>query len=818
MDDFGRDRRDNRENVGRSDNKKRDRSSLEDPSEEFRDRDRERPSQYDRDRGDRDGTRHRSYGRDDGNVYRDGGRRRSGSFGDRGDRRRRTSFERRGRGDGDSAPPVFTPNVDGPVVATESRFRQQQEGSGNAVANASVKELYHEHLREFMGRVTQDFFEKQKHFEWLSELLNPYFHKVDEAKASSAATAEALLLSDAFMGDTVEAVKACRLDRSVLRLDPSEDPLANYAGRHCNGHQVNTVLVTDIPASVSRAYIVNSLTQRITAKRGNKPVRVIPGRQVLRQKRTPYELTRCAWVVLDNHGDAREAVQIIEGEPFTIPSSEGKASAESSPTKKVKVTASLHRPHESKRLPRGYSNIWRMQFDLRRCKRLALLLDAERGVPSLASLSAVLTAVEAYQQKQVSAENSEGVSSATQSSQQRLVDMSDQLDVAVAYLRRVHWVAYFQSSAHDCESELLRRESGIAVREGELHYATPEPVVGVELSTKVGEEEMNEEASEKGEEEDAEENGDEGDEDEIPAVDAAPITEVTSETDAAASSADQGEETIEGPPADFDSMTDEEYHAWLRQRKLGFGALSFWSFGMQCKLELRAKIRAAPDQAENILANVESKALANKMRIYAKKLLDQAAAEAATKVKETEWLTENSRFKGDGKARCVRCDKLFMDREYLMKHFTLKHADEMLAMQVNAAESFMKEALGSFPLGFLPLPRIGLEGGDGKVERVTTVGALISNMINASDATLVDDNNDDTEGGGENDGGSSTQQRQTNGKRVAVPVDPDAVIDREVRTGNYFDVDAPKVNNSICSLLLSPKSSLVHLLRQCVLL
>jgi hypothetical protein len=104
-----------------------------------------------------------------------------------------------------------------------------------------------------------------------------------------------------------------------------------------------------------------------------------------------------------------------------------------------RLSVATHTPRSHPLLPDFMSDPDRIAFDLDRVSTLAALLDEDRGVSDESSLFALLNS---------------------------LPDLapSDQLDVGLAYLRRVHFYVYYSGKAFTDESQVLAKSAFVICR------------------------------------------------------------------------------------------------------------------------------------------------------------------------------------------------------------------------------------------------------------------------------------------------------------------------------------------------------------------
>jgi hypothetical protein len=655
---------------------------------------------------------------------------------------------------------MLAPARDG-VLMLFAHFKALELAKDESLAAAEIDARFSDYQRAFIEKLTAQFFNNNKTQEWFSERFNPHFRMVEEGKQHSVSMAESLMFTDSFSEDVANSTASCRADLTALKVNPEDSPFGGvYVGRHCSGHQINTVHVAHIPAACTRVDVKDAITNVLVKRLDLRPdhiVRVLVSQPKLtklmtKDRHASSAFLREAWVVLETGVSVHSVVSVLHGTSI-MPSAYDDNSEASY------VDVSRHRPGETQKLKHSMSNIYRIGFDLRVATQLAGLLDVERKIPTSAALAATL---------------------------ELIADKStvDRLDVAVAYLRRVHYVSFYAGQRFDNEADLLASNIGTFVRNKKVLDKGAVSAVSKRDGVVAPEGDSVPETK------DGDGEGGEGKDDD--------------------DDDDDKEKTAPLPPADFNSMTNAEYLKWCTENKLEFPTLDEWIMKEIKILVARADVRANVSKVGAVvqgMASWASPASIAELQRYAADLKDAAAVHVGSNDAVGRWRASNSRIEEGGKARCLKCDKLFMDQEYLSKHFGLKHVGDTLAVQVGVAEPHLLDRMRQCPLDELPFPMVDVETKtteDRKQTMAETVKRFVTNKYGNKAVEMEDDTEQDEQTGAkEAEGEVLENQRQTGGKRAREDsvVDDDVVIDREVKRGNYFDVDAPKVRFiALCSL------------------
>jgi hypothetical protein len=129
-----------------------------------------------------------------------------------------------------------------------------------------------------------------------------------------------------------------------------------------------------------------------------------------------------------------------------------------------RLQAAIHTPKSLSPLPDFMSNESRIAYDTARAETLATLLDEEKDVPEEQRLVTILTKL------------SDAATSSSKEDDCNFVMLpSDRLDVAIAYLRRVHFFLYYSGKMFMDESQLLSAAPSVLGRSALSSPPPPPP-------------------------------------------------------------------------------------------------------------------------------------------------------------------------------------------------------------------------------------------------------------------------------------------------------------------------------------------------------
>ena len=152
---------------------------------------------------------------------------------------------------------------------------------------------------------------------------------------------------------------------------------------------------------------------------------------------------RTAWVVLPTATLAREAVGILRDLEVKVPSLPDPNTGNSGTAFSFAIQATIHVSRQAPILPDFMGSSSRVRSDIIRATLLANLLDEDREIPAGQRLSDILldsNVVEAIKRP------------------------VDHLDIAIAYLRRVHFVVFYSGRRYRDEAHLLVMAPAVVFR------------------------------------------------------------------------------------------------------------------------------------------------------------------------------------------------------------------------------------------------------------------------------------------------------------------------------------------------------------------
>ena len=150
---------------------------------------------------------------------------------------------------------------------------------------------------------------------------------------------------------------------------------------------------------------------------------------------------RSAWVVMGSSASMHEMISVLRDLTVVVPGIPDPVSGVISPGINFKPQATVHSPRQTLEVPACMSHASRVAFDTVRALELAELLDEDKNVPSEQRLSSLLD-----------------------SPCGTALGPTDKLDIAIAYLRRVHFVVYYGGRRFRDEAQLLTAAPAIVRR------------------------------------------------------------------------------------------------------------------------------------------------------------------------------------------------------------------------------------------------------------------------------------------------------------------------------------------------------------------
>lgn len=331
------------------------------------------------------------------------------------------------------------------------------------------------------------------------------------------------------------------------------------------------------------------------------------------------------------------------------------------PTMTFRLQASIHSPRSLSRLPDFMSTESRIVFDKTRAVALATLLDADRGVPEDTNLAAILRGVATKEEG--------GAGQGEQKNVTGNLPAADVLDVAVAYLRRVHLFLYYSGKHFLDEAQLLSSSHSILGRSL--------PPASVTVPDGNGDKE-NEGVEEKS-------------------------VEVAEKETVEAKSVEVAErETVEATSDSATAISDSVISEYLGPTNPTIVALDTRVAEFIQIMETRVGQSKEGAEVELTADERDAKAISEAQN----KVISEIAGQNCID------MGENS------KVRCAvsECKKLFKGKEFLQKHIQNKHPELVFERLVRIAEPYMLTRYEAVDITARLLPPVEIEGREDRIE------------------------------------------------------------------------------------------------------
>jgi hypothetical protein len=205
-----------------------------------------------------------------------------------------------------------------------------------------------------------------------------------------------------------------------------------FQTRTIKGHDNTCVFVAGVHACCTKAIFRSSVNEALSSTGLALPSRVLVGQPVWVGR--PNRFEKCAWVIFPTANDAKKGLKILREMRFGVPGKMDREKGEATLLFTFSVDAMTLKPPKNVFAYDYCSRQPRVQADEASALELAALLDGERGVDEDATLAATL---------------------AQPSLQEHLTEPTDTLDVAIAYLRRVHFVSFYAGKRFLDEAHML---------------------------------------------------------------------------------------------------------------------------------------------------------------------------------------------------------------------------------------------------------------------------------------------------------------------------------------------------------------------------
>lgn len=253
------------------------------------------------------------------------------------------------------------------------------------------------------------------------------------------------------------------------------------------------LFVSGLHASCTLSALKTAFTTAINSKGLTiTPERVVLSQPMWTTKGSPSRYERKGWIILPTVESLQSVREAMTELRISIPGPVD--SVTGAPSVLFEFTAPLTQhtirlpPHM---LPEHLSSSHRIAVDTYKARELAELFDTDRNIPIDSRLSAILS---------------------SPTVEQACTKSSDKLDIAIAYLRRVHFFVFYGGRFYQNEAHLLSLSAGCSYRSGALATQSSKgTIVSVAESTgaEATIEESKKEVTVTGEDEEGEEEDDE---------------------------------------------------------------------------------------------------------------------------------------------------------------------------------------------------------------------------------------------------------------------------------------------------------------------
>lgn len=550
------------------------------------------------------------------------------------------------------------------------------------------QQMYEQYNIDYLGYFSESFFKASMGEEWFQDRYNPINIMNIEKESATWALDESRRFKQKLVDNPVSFIQACSLEPNARHRDAD---LANdevvLSGKHLPGHENRTVYVSGIHACCPKAVLQTAITNALTnngTEEGNKPDRIVISQPVWHSRQLD-KFERTAWVVMPTSSLARQAMNILRDTVVKVPSVPDPKTGLTGTAFTFTIQAALHSPRHLPVAPEHLSSVGKVRADVIRAMHLAHLLDEDREIPSEQRLHEILL---------------------HPSVTEAIKKPVDHLDVAIAYLRRVHFVAFYSGKRYRDESHLLAMAPAVLYRskiyapapnENQPYSVTSilgEIKQGTDSNTLVVPAEENEEGgnSEKAEETPANPNKT-GSVHSSKAEDSGDAVMDTA-TNAADGEISETKATPQKPPApplppgSSGSVVLAFKGAPVADRKIG---------PIIADLTQKLAIKKARAQDPSLPGTIDEE--------------DARQLENIQDRTNEELIKSRCKFEIDDKCRCCfpYCNKLFKAVSFLVKHMKTKHTEFGFEALLQDAEPFMRRRYEQEDMSARPLPPVEVE-------------------------------------------------------------------------------------------------------------
>ncbi|CAM9615572.1 unnamed protein product [Chrysoparadoxa australica] len=569
---------------------------------------------------------------------------------------------------------------------------------------AKLQSAYEAYKAEYHARLDTAFFDTHVTQEWFQQLYHPRaaaeVHAARKSWAfteSKSFTEQLLSSAEAFVTSTSQEADAGtewsdKTDAAGRSASGAGEVPEAADAKMCTGTK-HTVFIRKVPAWCG----IKALESKIREEAEGLDRVVLS----YAPKQRNNDFARSAWAVFETAALAKAGasklhkLKLVKEEVVLEADAASNAGGGARP-QSFELQAFPHKPHGFLVLDKGFSDAQRLKHDQEQALKLAAALDAEQGITEgFEALAA---------KKEVKAAFAAAAAAASAASK----PSAALLDLACAYLRRVHCFVYYAGTQCEGEGDAMTYKpykraavkAAPAAAEAEAEPVVDEP----ELPEAAGKEEVME-----------------ANRDEI--ADDHASTEAEAEAEADAEATAEATSVDEKEPAEGTGTEEEAAGAGDGDAKVAGGgnaapAKTERTVVEGVDAEAAGGSQANPEAAKPVPSAKPASHFAVKVDAGVAARLacgdtsavleaDLAALQAAEEKETEKWLAEHTTEVEGGHAVCTglgSCTKKFRSVDFLHKHLRTKHKPEFDAMLHKVALPFMEESFSRDEAK--PLPNI----------------------------------------------------------------------------------------------------------------
>jgi hypothetical protein len=705
-------------------------------------------------------------------------------------------------------PPLLTPPVFvSPSQMTDVRplfsFPKFMQTQRSDLPLDGYNKLYLDYQYHYVEELADKFFEANMREEWFRDRYDPSRILEREQRAIEWAALESEIIRSALIENPTQVLETVSLEPPSASSSSLKQSSDHAVDKHFPGHANRAIYLSGIPDCCTKSQLKNAILLAFSNPELNRydnadsiasptptessaeatdaakailaAERIVISSPQWSSKHPPLH-ERSAWVIMQSSDQVAQAVKTLKHLIVQIRGNESINEDMPDILYEFTLNASVHTPRPGPSLPLYLSDSRRIAADTKKAMELCDLLDEERRVPDVSRLSSI---IDATVQPTIH--------------QALMKSPTSSLDLAIAYLRRVHCVSFYGARKFRDESHMLSYAPAVLHR-SVPYLAHPEDsgdnarsmvtagsssIPGDMSDTKASE---HDNVDQTDAEAVAVANTAEDDRDDVDEAvdDHENDDEDQGERYDEANDGGDTKDAAAAKPSDHhnDSMTSESSPDKLRTSRSN-----------QRYLPLSDK------RIEALIADLNIKKQKREAGVLTK---DEQDAQYILSLQEKafEEAVKSAAIVEGEKARCcyVGCKKLFKNLDFLSKHLRTKHESFDHEEMVRIAEPYMKSKYNAEDLTSKPLPPIRKDSEDGII--LKSVREVLEGLQSNRSGSYQNRFFSHRGGGGQNYRGGGRGYRDMPGR---------GMYDRSMSAGPYkryreddrrrsFDSNAPETN------------------------